>query len=216
MGIQRFVIASCPGLNNPAVEKYMNDLFGKQRADELRIELQGLSPINRELTIVEALVQALKAMGGKYVLPFTFRDVRGTRTSHHLIFVSKHVRGYEKMKEIMAKESTTQDQGVPSFEYNPALEEFPALFELTKPLDELEEMLLTEFENQTISMIDIYNQHHVGRRFIEKNYKDVLLKLEQSNKIIANPAKRRKDTFGPNVIVTFPSRHQHGVELVVE
>jgi hypothetical protein len=32
-----------------------------------------------------------------------------------LIFVSKHFKGYEIMKIIMAKESSTEDQGVASF-----------------------------------------------------------------------------------------------------
>ena len=45
---------------------------------------------------------------------------RGSRTSHHLIIVSKHFRGYEIMKETIAKESSSAEHGVASFEYNPA------------------------------------------------------------------------------------------------
>ena len=66
--------------------------------------------------------------GGKFVLPFRFRNDRGNRTSHHLIFVSKHVKGYTIMKDIMAKESSKREQGVPSFEYSPADEKYPLLF----------------------------------------------------------------------------------------
>ncbi len=192
------------GLNNPLVEAYMNDLFGQERADQLREELEGLKPQERELAIVEALAQALKDMGGKHVLPFSFRNERGTRTSHHLIFVSKHERGYCIMKEIMAGESTTQDQGVPSLDYNPALERYPTLFELTRPLDGLVNLLLETFAGQTLPMIEVFNRHHVGRRFIKKNYKDALIKLEQQGQITASPAKRRKGTFADEVIVTFP------------
>jgi hypothetical protein len=40
--------------------------------------------------------------------------------------------------------------------------------------------------------------------YVKRNYKDVLLRLEAEGKIQAQPAKRRKGTFGDDVIVTFP------------
>ncbi|MEA5572645.1 three-Cys-motif partner protein TcmP [Calothrix sp. UHCC 0171] len=201
------------GLNNAAVEEHLNALFGKVRADEVRKQLKQLQPEERELTIVEAICEALKEMGGEYVLPFGFKNDKGNRTSHHLIFVSKHVKGYEIMKDIMAKESSEQNQGVASFEYNPAVSSrLPLLFELYRPLDELEEMLLDEFAGRTMTMKDIYDLHHVGRRYISRNYKAALNNLEAQGKVIAEPPanKRRKQkgeiTFADNVIVKFPSR----------
>lgn len=194
------------GLNNTAVEEHMNSMFGKKRADTLRNKLQSMEPYERELTIVEAICQALKEIGGTYSLPFCFKNAQGNRTSHHLIFVSKNVLGYSIIKEIMAKESSSLEQGVASFEYNPATLNQPLLFELSKPLDDLENMLLGEFAGQTISMQEIYENHHVGKRFIKKNYKEVLLKLEAQGKITANPSKRRKNTFGDKVRVTFPPK----------
>lgn len=197
------------GLGNAAVEEHMNALFGKIRADQVREKLKTLNSKERELTVVEALCEALKEMGGEYVLPFRFKHENGNRTSHHLIFVSKHVRGYAIMKDIMAKESSEKNQGVPSFEYNPATSKQPLLFEFYRPLDDLEEMLLDTFAGRTITMQDIYNQHHVGRRYISKNYKDALKNLEASTKIIADPPanKRRMNkgelTFADSVKVTF-------------
>lgn len=108
------------GLGNKFVKEHMDSLFGERRAEELRQSLCGLQPPQRELAIVEELCQALKQYGSRYVLPFRFRNAEGSRTSHHLLFVSKHVRGYEIMKEIMAKESSSHVDGVPSFEYSPA------------------------------------------------------------------------------------------------
>jgi hypothetical protein len=112
------------------------------------------------------------------------------------------------MKEIMAKESSLHEQGVPSFQYSPADKRFPLLFELNRPLDDLGEMLLAQFAGQTLSMKNIYEKHNVGRRFIAKNYKDALKNLEENKSISCNPprSKRRKDSFGDNVVVTFPSR----------
>lgn len=111
------------GLNNSAVEQHMNALFGDNRASKLRHELEGINtPEERELHIVNELAQALRDMGGKYVLPFRFKDKKGRRTSHHLIFVSKHFKGYDVMKGIMANASSSKERGVASFEYNQASE----------------------------------------------------------------------------------------------
>lgn len=192
------------GLHNSAVKEHMNALFGKERADALREQLQPMSPYERELTIVEAICQALREIGGTYPLPFRFKSADGNRTSHHLIFVSKNVLGYSIMKDIMAGESSSTEQGVPSFEYNQATRYQPLLFELSRPLDELENMLMEEFAGQSMTMEDVFNRHHVGKRYIKKNYKEVLLKLEAEGRITAIPAKRRKNTFGDDVTVIFP------------
>jgi len=194
------------GIKNEFVEEHMNALFGPERAIQLRSRLSDLAPEERELVIVEELSKALQSHGERYVLPFRFRTEKGNRTSHHLIFVSKHFKGYEIMKGIMAKESTEATQGVPSFEYNPALRRQPLLFELSRPIAELAEMLLVEFSGQTLTMHDIYFRHNVGRKYVSKNYKDVLLELEQKGQIQTEPSKRRKGTFGDNVLVTFPNR----------
>lgn len=197
------------GLSNPAVKEHMNALFGQERADKLRDKLNLLQSHEREPTIVEEICQALRQMGGKYVLyvlPFCFKHESGKRTSHHLIFVSKHIKGYEIMKDIMAKESSDQDQGVPSFEYNPATRKQPFLFELLRRLDELEDILLKEFKGKKIKMKDIYDNHHVGTPYIKRNYKNALINLEAQGKITVNPpaSKRRANTFGDNVEVDFP------------
>jgi three-Cys-motif partner protein len=157
------------GLNNAAVREHMNVLFGEDRAERLREDLAGLNSGDREKLIVEKLSEALKEMGAAFVLPFTFKNELGTRTSHHLIFATKHFKGYEIMKGIMAKESSEQHQGVASFEYSPASEQFPILAGLSRPLDELGETLLNEFPGETLTMRDIYERHSVGTPFISSN-----------------------------------------------
>ena len=190
----------------------MNALFGKERADILRNKLEILDPIDREFTVVEELVQALKEMGGKYVLPFCFKNEQGTRTSHHLIFVTKDFKGYEIMKEIMAKESSTADQGVASFQYNPVDIRFPSLFPFTTPLDELETKLLECFAGRSLKMEEIYLEHSIGKAYIKRNYKSALIKLEMERKIVVAPSvnKRKKYkgeiSFADGVLVTFPTR----------
>jgi hypothetical protein len=144
------------------------------------------------------------------VLPFCFKNEHGTRTSHHLIFATKNFRGYEIMKDIMARQSSAADQGVPSFTYSPADSRFPLLFELTHPLDDLESMLLKDFAGHSLSLQAIYEEHCVGKPYILKNYRDALRKLEHTGKIRTEPpAEHRRKirgevTFSEKVRVTFP------------
>ncbi len=198
-----------PGLNNEAVREHMNDLFGERRAEALRRSLVGLAPEEREDLIIEELSKALGELGVTYVLPFTFKNEQGTRTKHHLIFASRKFKGYEIMKEIMARESSQRDQGVGSFEYSPASTKYPTLFELTRPLDDLEEMLYTGFAGQTLSMLNVYDRHNVGRPYVKANYKSALIRMEAAGSIKAEPPVEKrpkkigKPTFGDDVIVTF-------------
>jgi three-Cys-motif partner protein len=200
------------GLNNPIVRQHMDALFGKDRADSLRTELAGTSPAERENLIVESLSESLKEMGAAYVLPFTFKNERGTRTSHHLIFATKHFKGYEIMKGIMAKESSEQHQGVASFEYSPASEKYPILFGLSRPLDQLQDMLLNDFAGETLTMREVYERHCVGTPFIDTNYKRALASLEAQGKIkaeppaVERPKRKGETTFADHVRVTFPRK----------
>ncbi len=197
-----------PGLSNDAVRNHMNDLFGTVRANIIRTKLAGLEPDEREALIIEELTQGLKEAGITYLLPFSFKNESGVRTKHHLIFSTKNFTGYEIMKEIMAGERSEIDQGVASFAYSKVREQFQALFEFSRPLSDLERMLLNEFSGQRLTMKRLYELHSVGRPFIKKNYKDVLIRMEADNKIKATPpaAKRRENTFGADVTVTFPQK----------
>src|SRR5690606_25835908 len=87
------------GISNPVVAGHMDALFGKQRADDLRARLPGLSAELREALILEETAKEIKALGGSFVLPFTFKNSNGTRTSHKLVFVSKSFKGYSIMKD---------------------------------------------------------------------------------------------------------------------
>ena len=201
------------GMSNPMVKQHMDSLFGEERADALRKKLELNNPPQRELMIVEELCQAIKSYGGRFTLPFRFRDATGNRTSHHLIFFSKNFRGYDIMKEIMAKESSRAEQGVPSFEYSPAdfLPKQSLLFQLSRPLEDLQDRLLEAHAGQTLPMRTIYEGHSVDTPYIASNYKKALINLENDEKITARKSdgsKRRKGTFADDVLATFPDRKE--------
>lgn len=194
------------GISNPMVQSHMAALFGEDRATKLRLKVEGAKPALREQMILEELTTALVEMGGNFVLPFRFRNEKG-RLTHHLVFVSKSFKGYEVMKEIMASASSGADQGVASFAYSPADESMPFLFELTRPLDELEGMLVSEYAGKTVSMREIYEQHSVGRPYLSKNYKEALRKMEESGKTsVVDPEgkARRRGAFPDRLLSKFP------------
>jgi len=95
------------GLSNDKVKKHLDALFGEERGNELREKIEGTTPNTRQELVLFELSKALKEMGAEYVLPFRFMNASG-RPTHHLIFVSKHFKGYEVMKDIMHKQSSTE------------------------------------------------------------------------------------------------------------
>ena len=196
------------GLCNDAVEQHMNVLFDEARANALREKIVGLPSQQREAAIVEALVQAIKELGTEYVLTFRFRDENGSRTSHHLVFATKHQKGYRIMKEIMAKHSSKEQQGVASFGYCPTPIVQPLLFELNLPLDDLKGMLQKVFAGQTLTVEEIYDRHNVGLPYTMKNYRDALLAMEEQGLVHAeHPGRnRRKGTLPEGVRITFRLR----------
>lgn len=193
-------------INNPFFKTHMIALFGEQRLEALHDEIESLRPNERELIVLEAFCEALQEECAEFVLPFRFRNENGTRTQHHLIFLSKNVLGYTIMKKIMAGESSEFHQGVASFEYNPSVRDQGFLFELSRPLEGLGQILLDEFAGQTLTMQEVYYQHHVGKPFIDKNYKDVLAHLEREGRIITDPPanRRKRNSFANHVQITFP------------
>lgn len=197
------------GLSNPKVHEHMCALFGMKRAESLANELKPLLPHERASRIINELAMTFKEYGYEYVLPFGFKNHSGRRTTHHLILVTKHFKGYEVMKGIMAMASSETEQGVPSFTFIPAsgLRQ-GLLFELDQPLDSLQQQLLNDFSGQKLTMRKIYELHSVDKPYILKNYKSTLSALENTGQIIAEPPanKRRKGTFADNVIVSFPKK----------
>jgi len=193
------------GLSNPMVKEHMAALFGDERDSALTEQLDPLCPAEREVVIVNALAVSLKEFGHRFVLPFCFKNETGTRTSHHLILVTKHFRGYEVMKEIMAKSSSDHHQGVPSFTYLPSgMYKQGLLFELNRPLDDLRAMLLDGYAGRTLTLPEIYERHSVDRPYLQRNYAAVLAVLEDEGVIAVERPSRGRRGFGAKTRVTFP------------
>jgi len=198
------------GINNDAIRPYMVSLFGDKQLNILQRKCNNKSSEEREVIVVQALCDALQNTGIKYVLPFRFKDDNGKRTSHHLVFLTKHFRGYDIMKEIMFEESSDNTGGVASFEYNPRDVYFKqgSIFDLlSRPLDDLQDMLLKQYAGCTVDFNSLYEEHSVNTSYVRKNYKEVLRTMFDEGKITAVSAKTgkppRKGTFSDDMIITF-------------
>jgi hypothetical protein len=116
----------------------------------------------------------------------------------------------------MASESSTADQGVPSFAYCPADAATPLLFSLSRPLDALEGLLLSAFAGDSLTMSEVFERHNVDTPYVERNYKDALRRLEEKGSVKCNPpaSNRQKRhgqvTFGNDVLVRFPKGVTNG------
>jgi len=199
------------GLSNPMVELHMRALFEDQFDTLVKI-IDGLPPKEREVQVIESLCQAIKGYGTRLTLPFRFKNKDGSRTSHHLIFVSKGFKGYDEMKKIMYQESSKHIDGVASFEYNPRdllSKNQSLLFQLSTPLDELQDSLLKDYRGKIITLSDLYKEHSIDKPFVIQNYKDVL-KTMLANDIIQavdkNGKPPRKGSFAETNTITFPGR----------
>jgi len=198
------------GINNKIVEAHMNAIFGEDRANSLRVKVSNLSPADREIVIINEMALALSEGGEYYVLPFSFQKPHRERTSHYIIFITKHILGYTIMKDIMHRHSSKHNDGIANFAYIPTKGQqlsFLSLFD--RPTDELCDELCQCFRGQLISVKEIHDQHNINTPFVMVNYKEALKRLEIADRIECIPSKRRKlkgvKTMGDKVKIRFNS-----------
>ena len=194
------------GIANNLVETHMQALFREERLARLRQEIGPLKPEDREDRVKRALGEALEDMGAHFLIPFRFRR-QGGRVSHYICFVSKHPLGYSIMKDIMANRGVVDEDGVPLFEYVPKFAGRQLAFERDRPIQGLPPDLLSKFAGQTITMRGVYDRHNVGTPFIKRNYKTVLMEMEERDQIQCEPDResRPAGTLADHVLVSFPT-----------
>jgi three-Cys-motif partner protein len=201
---------------NPVVVSDIDALFGETEAAAMRQEIAKLNPIKREDAIFNGLACSLKKIGGLHVKEFCFKMSDSNRTSHYLIFVSKNRTAYRIVKDVMAGLSSHFEQGVASYTFDPhapdpgqgnlfdLLDDSPVL----GPLDKLKRELLERYAGRSLTVVDLYQEHHLGRNFRENNYKDALKQLEIEKHICIDPPSvgRRAGTLANSCILHFPER----------
>jgi len=181
-------------------------LFGAETVGALRVALDAAtSAAEREQLVLQTLRSSLMNTYGKHVLWFRLAGP-GQGANYYLVHVTKGWKGFEVMRDIMDRASTSRDAfDVSSFEYNPSGQ--TSMFRLAGSLPELEESLANDFASETRTADDIFRQHSEGRMYVRRNYRDALLRLEAARRVQcdAGSKKRRAGTLPPHIKVTFES-----------
>jgi three-Cys-motif partner protein len=208
------------GLGWKGFDEPLDAVFGRARAEALRLRIRGLSSSQREREIVSEMQGALKEIGARCALPFRFISEKADRTSHHLLFASKNPRGCLIMKDVMRKRSSTLIQGIGTFEFTGTTSDSEQLmFPGLGPLDDLQAYLLRKFEGQKLTFDELLSRddHPTAA---ERNYKDAILQLEAEGTVtIEVPGRERRQSKGnltlPNdAIISFRAKGEpHGGEF---
>ena len=116
------------------------------------------------------------------------------------------------MREVMAGNSSRHVDEVASFTYDPRpVDESQPELPDTSPIDKLAERLLTDLGGRTLTVRHIFETHSSAGRFIERNYKEALRRLETDGRITADPPasarqwRKGKATMAGHVAITFPA-----------
>jgi hypothetical protein len=160
----------------------IDEFFEADRAEILRTAIQGRSPDEREIVILDAVKSAIKEARG---IPLFFRFLSDrNRISHHLVFASKSRKAVNQMKRILNFASSSVVDGVGSGGHDPrAAEKTGSLFD---GLFEVEEYLLSTYAGRRIRFEELISEES-ETRFTEGSFRDALLKLESEGRLVIDP-----------------------------
>ena len=182
--------------SNTKFDEHLKNLFGDERTLRLKEQLAYLSAKQRKPIVLNALVEALCENKSNYVLPFKFYSTEMLRTSHFIIFVTKHPTACKIMKQIMYSNSAKDADGVATFSFEDS-RNFGNVCEqisfFNRPIKALEEILngyngKTVQVGQLCEMIECDFSNH----FVAKNVKDVLRKLENEGKLCVVSGRKQQ------------------------
>lgn len=183
--------------SNTKFDEHLNSLFGAARTTQLKNELSDLTPEQREPVVLEALIETLRENKGNFVLPFKFYSTEKLRTSHFIIFVTKHPTACKIMKQIMYTNSAKDSDGVATFSFEDSHNfgvGFEQLSMFNRPIQSLQDDLLKKHKGKKVLVGDLCEEisFDFSSHFVQKNVKDVLKVLEESGKIDVVDGRKQK------------------------
>lgn len=183
--------------SNTKFDEHLKSLFGDDRTAELKKQLAHQPPERREPIVLNALIDALRENKSNYVLPFKFYSTEMLRTSHFIIFVTKHPLACKIMKQIMYSNSAKDADGVATFSFEDSRNFGSGFEQLTifdRPIQSLRDDILRKYAGKTVSVGSICNDVDCdfSSHFVSKNVKDVLKELELEGKISVTIGRKQK------------------------
>ncbi len=198
-------------LSIPAQENELADIFLEEGLDELR-EFQplGRNGMSFHAKVIEELRTALRKRFNQrlYFVPFAFEKGKRKAVSHYLIFLTKKWRGFEIMKDTMAKHSMRNTEGEPLYRWRE--QDVTSEIDFPESVSHVRERLMELFSGRRLTVKSIKEQYHIKGYFgTNRNITRGLVILRDENRIKASdPAgkRRRKDTIADDIVVHFPDR----------
>jgi three-Cys-motif partner protein len=195
-------------VSNPNSREAMVTLFGEAGLESLKRSFRD-RPREKEFVVLEHLKEAMSVAGAHYFQPFPFRLGDGNSPKQHLVYLGKHSKGLEVMKDVMDRSSTMHHDGVPQMGYIDGPVQH-GLFN-PDPIPGLQSELLTFFAGRTATVGEIFEEHHVTNEcFLLRNYQEALRRLEAAGCIKTAPTSFERPTrtgivtMSELVTVTFP------------
>lgn len=188
-------------ISNSKFDEHLEGLFGKERTESLKSRLKTYNPSERETIVRNELINALLENKSNYVLPFKFYSAEKLRTSHFIVFITKHPSACKIMKRIMYQHSTKDADGVANFSYEDShnfLQGIEQLSLFNRPLQELKDSLVNEHHGnckKVQELCDYYNMN-IMSPFVGENVKEALKQLETSGQIEVVSGRLRKTNNG--------------------
>lgn len=198
--------------SNPKFDSYLSNIFGTERMIKLKKTLPYCEAREREPIVINTLTEALKETGANSILPFKFYNNTIKRTSHYIIFVSKHPLACQIMKNIMYTISAKDTDGIALFELHDQAnfgddnQQIP-IFDT--PFQTLCDELVKNNKGKTRLVKDLCEQYdtNYNNRYVGKNVKSALNNLEDQEDIVVTGRKRKftkgKKTMPDTAYVTF-------------
>ena len=188
-------------LSNTKFDEHLKGLFGEQRTAELKEKLTGLTSSQREMVVLNSLVEALTENKTNFVLPFKFYSVEKMRTSHYIIFVTKHPIACKIMKQIMYTNSAKDSDGVATFSFEDSRNFVQGLEQLSlfnKPLQDLKDSLVNSYMGKQAKVGELCSiaDSDFTSHFVGSNVKEVLRQLESEGKITVVSGRKIMRTNG--------------------
>ena len=187
--------------SNTKFDEYLGSIFGGTKVSSLKAELSGLPAEEREPIVLNALVASLKNNNANYVLPFKFYRTDMVRTSHFIIFVSKHKRGCSIMKQIMYANSAKDVDGVASFELHDIKnfgDKYEQLSFFDRPLDALRDEIYISYKGKTVCVKEICEKYDtdISNHFVSRNVRDALIRMEEAGQLVVESGRKQKSRNG--------------------
>lgn len=201
-------------INISSVAPHIDALFTPPIASELR-ELINCSsaPWQRENAILRGITKSLNPLGSRCLLFFRFKAVDKDRTSHYIVHVSGHKRGYFIMRDIMAGSSSMRN-GIPLFEWSPDSAQQLNLdlgIEGDVGIPELKLRLSESMQGLSVKVRECYEKTTFGTPYLRKHFTRAINEMEsEGSVIVSKPREERmrkgQITLGSDLTLKFPHR----------